>query len=101
SHAIVVVAEGARFGADALARHFTEHAERLRFELRVTKLGHVQRGGAPCDFDRLSASQLGVAAVERLEAGQHGILLGIVDGELSATALIEVSHTAKPLDLKW
>jgi len=101
SHAIVVVAEGARHDADALARHFTEHAERLRFELRVTKLGHVQRGGAPCPFDRLSASLLGAAAVERLVAGQYAILLGITGGELSATALAEVARSGKALDPKW
>lgn len=101
SHAIVVVAEGARYDADALARHFTEHAERLRFELRITKLGHVQRGGAPCPFDRLSASLLGAAAVERMEAHQYGILLGVVGGELTATALGEVAHVRKPLDPQW
>lgn len=101
SHAIVVVAEGARHDADALARHFTEHAERLRFELRVTKLGHVQRGGAPCAFDRLSASLLGAAAVERLEAKQHGILLGIVGGQLTATALADLAHAKKPLEPLW
>ena len=101
SHAIVVVAEGARYDADALARHFTEHAERLRFELRITKLGHVQRGGAPCPFDRLSASLLGAAAVERLAAKQHGILLGIVDGEVAATALAELPQARKPLDPQW
>ncbi len=101
SHAIVVVAEGARYDADTLARHFTEHAQRLRFELRITKLGHVQRGGAPCPFDRLSASLLGAAAVERIEAGQHGILLGIVGGELTATALADVAHARKPLDPQW
>ncbi|HEX8754958.1 MAG TPA: ATP-dependent 6-phosphofructokinase [Steroidobacteraceae bacterium] len=101
SHAIVVVAEGAHYNADALARHFSEHAERLRFELRATKLGHVQRGGAPCAFDRLSASLLGAAAVERLEAKQHGILLGIVGGEPTATALADVARAGKPLDPKW
>ena len=101
SHAIVIVAEGAQHGADALASHFTEHAERLRFELRVTKLGHVQRGGTPCAFDRLTASLLGAAAVERLEAKQHGILLGIVGGELTATALADVTHSGKPLDPQW
>lgn len=101
SHAIVVVAEGARYDADALARHFTEHAERLRFELRITKLGHVQRGGAPCAFDRLSASLLGAAAVERLGAKQHGVLLGIVGGKLVATALAELAHARKPLEPQW
>lgn len=101
SHAIVVVAEGARYDADALARHFTEHAERLRFELRVTKLGHVQRGGAPCAFDRLTASLLGAAAIERLEAKEHGILLGLVGGELTATALGDVTRCRKSLDPQW
>jgi 6-phosphofructokinase 1 len=101
SHAIVVVAEGAKYDADALARHFTEHHERLRFELRVTKLGHVQRGGAPCAFDRLSASLLGAAAVERIEAKQHGILLGLVGGELTTSALADVAHVGKPLDPQW
>lgn len=101
SHAIVVVAEGARYDADALAKHFAEHAERLRFELRVTKLGHVQRGGAPCAFDRLSASLLGAAAVERIEAKQHGVLLGIVGGDLAATPLAEVTQARKPLEPQW
>lgn len=101
SHAIIVVAEGARYDADAMARHFGEHAERLRFELRVTKLGHVQRGGAPCAFDRLSASLLGAAAIERIAAKQHGILLGITGGELAASALAEVAHARKPLDPQW
>jgi 6-phosphofructokinase 1 len=98
SHAIVIVAEGARHNADALARYFTEHAERLGFELRVTKLGHVQRGGSPCAFDRLSATLLGSAAVEQLQSGRRGLLLGIVGGRVICTALAEVIHAVKPLD---
>ena len=46
SHAIAVIAEGAKYNAEALMRYFHEHRERLGFELRVTKLGHIQRGGA-------------------------------------------------------
>jgi len=46
SHAIIVVSEHAACNADHLARYFSEHHEDLGFELRVTKLGHVQRGGA-------------------------------------------------------
>src|SRR4029079_1645714 len=53
AHAIAVVAEGARYKYRALSRYFQEHSERLGFELRVTTLGHVQRGGAPGAFDRL------------------------------------------------
>src|SRR5438132_11287018 len=71
-HAIVVVAEGARWDALALARHFEKHRERIGFELRVTTLGHVQRGGAPGAFDRLLATRLGAAAVERLADGESG-----------------------------
>ncbi len=98
SHAIVVVAEGAVHNADALERYFTAHHERLGFELRVTKLGHIQRGGAPCVFDRLSASLLGAAAVEHLHAGVHGILLGIVKGQVTSSSLAEVIDAPKPLD---
>jgi len=47
AHALVVVAEGARYNAAALARYFQEHQQRLGFDLRETTLGHVQGGGAP------------------------------------------------------
>ena len=80
--------------------YFMEHAERLGFELRVTKLGHVQRGGSPCAFDRLSATLLGAAAVEHLQAGRHGVLLGIVGGRVTATALSNMVGRTKPLDSK-
>ncbi len=98
SHAIVVIAEGAERNADALSRYFTEHAARLGFELRVTKLGHVQRGGSPCAFDRLQATLLGAAAVEHLRAGRHGVLLGIVAGKVTPTALKDLGNRDKPLD---
>jgi 6-phosphofructokinase 1 len=87
SHAIVVVAEGARHNADALARYFDAHAPRLGFELRVTRLGHVQRGGAPCAYDRLIATRLGAAAMDEVAAGRHGRLLGIVGGAVAASPL--------------
>lgn len=98
SHAVVIVAEGARHDADALARYFTEHTERLGFELRITKLGHVQRGGAPHVFDRIYASLLGAAAIEHLQAGSHGVLLGIVGGQITATSLAALGGLHKPLD---
>jgi 6-phosphofructokinase 1 len=98
SHAIVVVAEGAHHNADALARYFDEHAQRLGFELRVTRLGHVQRGGAPCAFDRLIATQLGAAAIEKAAAGQHGILLGIMGGAVVASPLQALATAGRRLD---
>jgi 6-phosphofructokinase 1 len=63
SHALVVVAEGANFNAEKLHAYFLQHRDRLQFELRVTKLGHVQRGGAPTAFDRILARRLGGASV--------------------------------------
>ena len=87
AHALVVVAEGARYNAAALARYFQEHHERLGFDLRVTTLGHVQRGGAPSAYDRLLATRLGADAVERLARGEHGVLVGLVKGEIAATPL--------------
>lgn len=100
SHAIVVVAEGARYNADALASYFQEHRNRLGFELRVTKLGHIQRGGAPGVFDRIIATQLGAAAIDCLDAGGEGVMLGIVGGKVSTTALSEVVASKKIFNMR-
>jgi 6-phosphofructokinase 1 len=100
AHALVVVAEGATFNAQALATYFQEHRARLGFELRVTTLGHVQRGGSPTAFDRLLATRLGVAAIEYLSQGKHGALMGLMHGDIVATPLDKVVSTPKPLDLQ-
>jgi 6-phosphofructokinase 1 len=97
SHAIVVVAEGAKYNATALDAYFTEHRERLGFDLRVTIIGHVQRGGNPSAVDRILASRLGAAAVAQLVAGNYGVLVGEVKGEIVSTPLEEVVNHPKPL----
>jgi len=97
-HALVVVAEGAQYNAERLARYFHEQGERLGFELRVTTLGHVQRGGSPGAFDRLLASRLGAAAVECFSRGEHGVLVGVLGGIVQTTPLFEVVERKKPLD---
>lgn len=99
AHAIVVVAEGANYDAEALQRYFAEHQARLRFSLRATILGHVQRGAAPGAFDRLLASRLGHAATRRLLRGQHGVLMGLIGGAIVATDLADVAATKKQLSL--
>jgi len=99
-HAIVVVAEGAHYNAEGLARYFKENGERLGFELRATILGHVQRGGTPTAFDRLLATRTGTAATEYLSRGEHGVLVGLLKGEIAATPLDVVASTKKPLDLR-
>jgi 6-phosphofructokinase 1 len=98
SHAIVVVAEGAKNNADELARYFNEHSERLGFELRVTRLGHIQRGGPPGAFDRLLATRLGAAAIDSVDSGRFGVLLGITAGAVAPIPLASLSQGAKPLD---
>ncbi len=98
SHAIVVVAEGAQYNAAGLARYFQDQHPRLGFELRTTVLGHVQRGGPPVAFDRMIATLLGAAAVERLMAQERSLLLGISRGEVIAQDLAAVIGVRKPID---
>ena len=98
-HALVVVAEGAQYNAGRLMHYFAEHRQRLGFELRATILGHVQRGGTPGAFDRLLATRLGAAAVERLAAGEKGVLVGLQRGQIATTPLADVVANKKPLDL--
>jgi 6-phosphofructokinase 1 len=100
AHAIVVVAEGARNNAELMVQFFQKHHERLGFDLRVTKLGHVQRGVAPGAYDRLLGTLFGAAATEQLAKGEHGVLVGMVKGEIATTPLSEVVANRKPLDLR-
>lgn len=97
-HAIVVVAEGAQYNAQKLAEYFQR--EKLGYELRVTVLGHVQRGGAPGAFDRLLGTFLGAGAVEALARGEKGVLVGQIKGEVITTPLSEVAGKKKPIDPK-
>jgi len=98
-HALIVVAEGAKYNADRLIHHFEENRQKFGFELRATILGHVQRGGNPGAFDRLLATRLGAGAVKSLARGEHGVLVGLNKGEITATPLAEVVVNQKPLDL--
>jgi 6-phosphofructokinase 1 len=98
-HALIVVAEGAKYNAEAMAAHFRDHREELGFDLRVTTLGHVQRGGAPGAFDRILATRLGAGATEALARGESGVLVGIVKGDVITTPLREIVGKKKPLDL--
>lgn len=95
SHAIVVIAEGAIWHAERLATFLTSHGKRPSFDVRVTKLGHVQRGGAPGCFDRLLATRLGAAAIDAFDSGQRNILMGLVDGRIEATSLEVVNRMKK------
>jgi 6-phosphofructokinase 1 len=100
SHAIVVVSEGAKYDAEALARYFREHGERLGFDLRVSKLGHIQRGGAPGAFDRMLGTLLGAAAIDAASQSRFGVLVGMREGKIAETPLQDVAGRMKPADIR-
>jgi len=100
AHALIIVAEGARNNATRLAEHFEAHKNQIGFDVRVTTLGHVQRGGTPSAFDRLLATRLAAAATEHLDSGEHGRLIGMLKGEVSSTPLTEVVGKPKTIDLE-
>jgi 6-phosphofructokinase 1 len=98
THALVVVAEGAQHGAQAIVRHFAEHRDSIGFELRVTTLGHVVRGGVPTAADRILATRLGAASVDQLAHGVPGVLVGLLHNDIVATPLIDVAGKTRPID---
>jgi len=98
AHALAVVAEGARYDATALAAHFREHHERIGFELRTTRLGHVQRGGVPTAFDRVLATRLGERAVAVLAHGETGVLVGLRSSQVTTTPLADIVGMRKDID---
>jgi len=100
AHAIIVVAEGAKYNAEELLNYFKKHNERLGFDPRATTLGHIQRGGNPGAFDRILATRLGALAVEQIAAGNTGVLCGLLKGEYVTTPLDVVVKSKKLLDTK-
>ena len=98
-HAIVVVAEGARYNAEKLIHYFKEHGARLGFEeVRDIKLGHVQRGGTPGAFDRILATRLAAGATDRIARQEFGVLVGLIGGAIVGTRLSEIVGKRKTLD---
>jgi 6-phosphofructokinase 1 len=87
AHCIIVVAEGWDPGTQELATYLRERQDVLGFSVRVTKLGHVQRGGAASAFDRLLGTRLGAAAVRELVAGNGGNMVGWAKNAIALTPL--------------
>ena len=93
---IIVVAEGDEAGtAFDIARRVKETTG---LDYRVTVLGHLQRGGWPSARDRVLATKLGAFALEVLERGQTGVMVGEVKGELTTTRFAEATGRKKSLD---
>lgn len=87
SSSIVVIAEGDKIGKNVfeLANYVEENLK--QYEVRVSVLGHMQRGGAPSCFDRVLASRLGVKAVELLLDGKSNLMVGLIDNKVETTDL--------------
>ena len=87
SSSIVVIAEGDKIGKnvfelkDYIEEHFPE------YDIRVSVLGHMQRGGSPSCFDRVLASRLGVKAVESLLEGKSNYMVGILNDKVALTPI--------------
>lgn len=95
--AIVLVAEGEVMGnATKLAAEVQAATEGL--DIRVTTLGHIQRGGSPTASDRILASRTGVGAVEGLLNGETAVMAGIRNNQLVYTPFEEAINKKKPIN---
>ncbi|MDR2400653.1 MAG: 6-phosphofructokinase [Deferribacteraceae bacterium] len=93
SRSIVIVAEGAGSAYD-FGKAFSLIGG---FETRITVLGHLQRGGSPTHFDRILATRLGMAAVQKLKAGESGVMIGLQNTQVVSTPFEQVLSTKKTL----
>ena len=94
---IIIVAEGDIQGnAHEIASKVSKELPEL--DIRVSTLGHVQRGGSPTAFDRILASRLGMAAVEGLVNGKKGVMVGIIDDKIHYTSFKLAISKSKPIN---
>lgn len=98
SSSIIIVAEGDDEGSAQ------EVAEKIRgqvdenADIRVTTLGHTQRGGPPSAYDRILASRLGLGALEGLIGGQKNVMAGIINNDLVYTPFEDTIRLPKPIN---
>ncbi|HUB65923.1 MAG TPA: ATP-dependent 6-phosphofructokinase, partial [Candidatus Methylacidiphilales bacterium] len=95
NNSVIIVAEGVCQGAEFLQR--LSAVEKVKQEVRLTVLGHVQRGGTPTHYDRLLASRMGEMAVLALIAGEKGSMVATVNGKMQLRDFDEVLERHKPL----
>ncbi len=85
-HSVILVAEGA-----GSAIHIGDEIKRImQLDIRVTILGHLQRGGTPTAFDRILASRLAAKGVDMLIEGKSGMMAGYYKGEIKATSFEDI-----------
>lgn len=92
---IVLVSE-----KDGGAMHYAERVrkEYPEYDVRVSILGHLQRGGTPTAFDRILASRLGVASIEALNEGQRNVMIGIKNDQIVYVPISKAIKIDKPID---
>ncbi len=98
SSSIVVVAEGDEEGNAAQVADKIKRQVEGDVDIRVTTLGHTQRGGTPSAQDRILASRLGLGALEGLLAGQKNVMAGIINNELVYTPFEDTIRLPKPIN---
>ena len=92
---IVLVSE-----KDGGAMHYAERVrqEYPEYQVKVSILGHLQRGGSPTAYDRILASRLGVASIEALKEGQRNIMVGIKNDQIVYVPISRAVRYTKPID---
>ena len=85
---LIVVSEGDELGVELVASKIKEVNPNV--DLRITRLGHVQRGGNPSTSDRMLGIRLGVAAVDALLKGKKNVMAGLLNNQLHLTPFEEV-----------
>ena len=98
SSSIVVVAEGDKIGKSVFELKDYVEANLPEYDVRVSVLGHMQRGGAPTCFDRVLASRLGVKAVESLLEGKSNFMVGISGDQIILTPLLQAIKGESKID---
>lgn len=95
---IVIVSEskkcGALYYADRVRKEFPD------YDVRVSILGHLQRGGRPSAHDRVLAARTGVGAIEAIMQGQRNVMIGIRYNEVVYVPFNEAIRSDKPFDRK-
>ena len=69
-----------------------------QYDVRVTILGHIQRGGSPTAFDRIIASRMGAASIDALLEGQRNVMVGIQNDELVYVPFSKAIKNDKPIN---
>lgn len=99
THAIIVNSEGSNHKTEELATYL--NAQGTGFDVRVTILGHIQRGGRPSAFDRLLATRMGYSAVSRLLRGERGMMVGLHGRGIEAVPIEEVLANKRTANLEY